>query len=407
MKYALSTKLDEVQLDALWARATSGDPDVEIVYPPYEPALVGRWTYRARTDEQVLALDATCEKWSLDHLYESLSPEQLGTIKRARLSAGADGNQAAPSEDDALVARRRRFYFFMRTVISPEEWASVARVGLSQLWEPGYAVRSLRYPGLRQRVAAVAADLHDRVKLAFEERGQNAFFESTAHETAKLLWAATSPSPKDPLVKRAAMLISARKRDFVSMASRDDTAKTLGRVLLEAHDPLGTLEALRAGATDKNVLDVYVRVHARLVADLGRALDFGVMEPAEGAAFLLDDGDPRWIISRALLDADGERTLRIFAATAHHLPGRHQDMLGTDGWQWLERILIQLDRTLTTSVASDTFARAWLLGVAGLTKPRYASAPTTEVALVARLRALRDASRNAHFRALAGAVLKD
>jgi len=71
---------------------------VEIVYPPYEPALVGRWTYRARTDEQVLALDATCEKWSLDRLYESLSPEQLGTIRRARLSAGAVENQAARSE---------------------------------------------------------------------------------------------------------------------------------------------------------------------------------------------------------------------------------------------------------------------------------------------------------------------
>ena len=101
------------------------------------------------------------------------------------------------------------------------------------------------------------------------------------------------------------------------------------------------------------------------------------------------------------------RTRRI----ADHRAGRRRTRadrlglrLGADGWSWIKRILLQLDRTMHAPLDESTFARAWALISAALTKSKYASAPMTDASLSAAMRELHDASTNPLFRALVESV---
>lgn len=395
--HALSVEASKAQQDELWQLAIAGG--TQIVYPQFEPALMKAWGGRALTDELAIALDASCSPCSVDPLFEALSPLQLAAIKRHRLAADA----ALTSERDVIIARRRRFYFFMRTAISAEEWATVERLDSSRLMEPGYTVMSLEYPGMRARLAAVS----EAVRMWIEPElgvGYSLFSPGGAQNTA-LLWAATLTGPDDANMKPAVAQLNALERGFGSQTAREHTAKQLARVLVETTNPVATLAALRTTSKAKTVRDMYDRAEVRLAANLGPPLDFVAMEPTAAAAFLLDSGDGRRRIAEALIDADQARTFGVLLGAAHYLPGPYPDMLGADGWSWIKRILLQLDRTMRAPIEATPFVRAWTLIGAALTKSKYASAPMTEASLSNAMRELHDASTSPHFRALVASVL--
>lgn len=399
-EHALTVDLSNTQQDELWDLAISGAADVRITYPHFEPALMRDWVGRALTDDAAIALDASCDPYSVDCLFQALSPAQLAAIKRHRLAADV----ALTNEWDVIVARRRRFYFFMRTAISADEWETVASLDSSRLMEPGQTVMSLEYPGMRARLAAVADGVRAWLEPEFDVGCS--LFSPGADQNSALLWAATLTGPDDPNVKPAAAQLNALKSGFGSLAARELSAKQLARVLVETIDPFATLAALRTKVKDKNVLDMYERAELRLTANLAPPRDFVTMEPVAAASFLLDCGDARRRIAEALVDADQGRTFGVLLAAAHYLPGPYPDMLGAGGWSWIKRILLQLDRSMHAALDESAFARAWTLISAALTKSKYTSAPMTDASLSAALRELHGASTNPLFRALVESMLR-
>jgi hypothetical protein len=192
-------------------------------------------------------------------------------------------------------------------------------------------------------------------------------------------------------------------------------ASAYGLALVAAPDPLGVLAALGAGIRDKGTLDMLNRARAILETNLGLlgvgTVSWAAMEPENGAALLAQSPDPEKLISEALASADANGTLRILFAMAHLSGGK--DRLGSAAWSTVEKVLARLDHVTGDDLAADMTLPLWgKRTIDELFKAFVESivhSLTTQSLpkgeLLARLRALHDASTKERFRGLLKGVL--